>query len=397
MDITTGLSNTFIGSDSGYSTSPTASYNTAVGHWSGSKVEGSRNTFIGHRSGNLSLAVNENTNLGAHSGEYNYTGNNNTYLGYKAGRWNYDGSDNVMLGDSAGWLVLGDGNVFIGKRAAKQGGETTINNRLYIHNAGGNNPLIYGEFDNEFITINGQLALGTKVPGPYEFSIFDRDGDGDVFFRMFTTSADQNDVLMGFNDASNAFFLRTVSNHPIRFQTNGASTKMIIEAAGDVGIGTTNPTHKLHVNGVARSTQSTWATSSDKRVKQNIKEVESALSIVNKLRPVTFEWIDEYKKTNEGLDSFNYGFIAQEVETIIPEMVSVQKETIGDKVIEDFRTLNVGPLFPILVKAVQEQQKDIQQLKEQNQMLMEKIEKLIGLYAQLGQSKKTNDLSNLRP
>ena len=373
----TGFGNTFIGAGAGKDNT-SGGANTFIGGSGGDNTTGSLNTFLGNSAGARTTTGSQNNFFGQEAGFFNNFGHSNNYMGYRAGK-NSNGSNNVMIGDSAGVRVNGNGNVFIGKQAGSHGGDVneTRNNRLYIQNSLSTSPLIYGEFDNQLLVTYGQLSVGTSVPGTQDFTIFDQDGTGGAFIRMFTNSADQNDVLLGFNDSNNGFLIRTVSNHDIKFQTNGASTRMVVKNDGDVGIGTQNPSHKLHVNGVARSTQSTWETSSDKRVKKNIQDIGSAGAIISKIRPVTFEWKDEYKDSQEGLDSFNYGFIAQEIEKVIPEAVSIQTEQVGDETIEDFRTLNVGPVLPILVKAVKEQQEEIEILKKQNKLLMEKMDALL--------------------
>lgn len=132
---------------------------------------------------------------------------------------------------------------------------------------------------------------------------------------------------------------------------------------GNLGIGTNIPTHLLEVNGVARSSQATWATGSDRRAKTNILPIYNASSLLNRLNPVTFNWKEGYIKMHPGLRSFNYGFIAQDVEAVIPEMVTKTKGKIGDKEISDFRLLNYDALFPIMVKAAQEQQAIIENQK----------------------------------
>ena len=146
--------------------------------------------------------------------------------------------------------------------------------------------------------------------------------------------------------------------HPASISIQGVGP--VIDGAGRwVGIGTTNPSHLLHVNGVARSSSSTWATSSDQRIKPNVTEIEGALDRVRRFRPVTYAWTEDYRADHDGLPNRNFGFIAQEAERIVPEMVRQVKETVGGQVIPDFRVMDHSPLVPLLVGAVQEQQATI--------------------------------------
>jgi hypothetical protein len=149
--------------------------------------------------------------------------------------------------------------------------------------------------------------------------------------------------------------LNTGASTALELGTVDASNpKPFIIQANAVGIGTASPTHLLHVNGVARSTQSSWATSSDARAKRDIATLESSLERIARLRPVSFEYTEEYADGRKGYEGRFTGFVAQEVESVFPEMVETVHEKIGDKEVEDFRVLNAGGLTPHLVAAVQE-------------------------------------------
>ena len=126
------------------------------------------------------------------------------------------------------------------------------------------------------------------------------------------------------------------------------------------GGGTSGPSHILHINGIGRSTQSTWATSSDQRVKDNIEDISEAGVLLNQFRPVRFDWKKSYRPDSSQRE---YGFIAQEVERIIPEMVTTVEENVGEEVVSDFRVLNTSALTPLLVKGYQELAKENEVLK----------------------------------
>jgi hypothetical protein len=118
-----------------------------------------------------------------------------------------------------------------------------------------------------------------------------------------------------------------------------------------VGIGTTNPTSRLHVIGDARVTGIVTAldfdSASDMNLKTNIKSVENPLEKVIKLNGVTFTWKESQQ------DSI--GVIAQEVEKIFPELVK-QSDT--------HKTVNYNGLIGVLIEAIKEQQKQIDELKK---------------------------------
>jgi hypothetical protein len=95
---------------------------------------------------------------------------------------------------------------------------------------------------------------------------------------------------------------------------------------------------------------------SDIRVKENIKPIENGLDIVLKLNPVIFDRTDSGTKDN-------LGFVAQEVEKVLPQLVTIEKHP--DLDIEDFKNLDYVSIIPILTKAIQELKAEIDDLKAQ--------------------------------
>ena len=138
----------------------------AISIGGGSRSESNSSVAIG----NLSRAHETGVFVGAEAGRYN-NGEGNTVIGYEAGTgstqtpgstYNY----NVLLGYRAGHqLETGSGNVFIGYGA----GSSTLydNHRLRISGQSLGVPnstdLIYGEFDNEFVKINGDLEVRDDI------------------------------------------------------------------------------------------------------------------------------------------------------------------------------------------------------------------------------------------
>ena len=137
----------------------TPSTNTYVGKKAGFRnVTGSRNVFTGDSSGYHNFNGFDNTYNGYKSGYLNNSGTQNTFSGSEAG-FNSQGSSNTFYGAASGYNnVTGSGNVFLGHQA---GFDELGSNKLYIDNSNTPNPLIYGEFDNELIAINGHLGVTT--------------------------------------------------------------------------------------------------------------------------------------------------------------------------------------------------------------------------------------------
>ena len=91
-------------------------------------------------------------------------------------------------------------------------------------------------------------------------------------------------------------------------------------------------------------------TSSDVRLKENIAPLAACLSKTLALNPVSFQWRD---KASMGAKT-NIGFIAQDVETVVPEVVG--------HTVEGMKTLDYAKLVALLTGAIQEQQALIEQL-----------------------------------
>ena len=112
--------------------------------------------------------------------------------------------------------------------------------------------------------------------------------------------------------------------------------------------------------------------SSDKRLKENVVEIGYGLSEILSLRPVSYNW----KQGNT--EQLHIGLIAQEVESIIPEIVS---QTNNEKAM---RSMRYTELLPVLIKATQEQQilieqqdRKIEELIEQKNIKIQELEALI--------------------
>jgi hypothetical protein len=123
------------------------------------------------------------------------------------------------------------------------------------------------------------------------------------------------------------------------------------------------------------SNSTTFNTSSDIRVKQNIVTLPNALDTIAQLNPVTFDYNQDFadhRSWDNTQKNNNIGFIAQEFETVFPKYVHTVEEVINGETVEDFKTIDTGHLVPVLVKAIQEQQSQIEILKQQVQTLLNK-------------------------
>jgi hypothetical protein len=103
---------------------------------------------------------------------------------------------------------------------------------------------------------------------------------------------------------------------------------------------------------------------SDARLKKNISTTTYGLDAISALNPVKFNWVDGFEPSEDGKDML--GFVAQEVQQVIPEAIESfggNSITIGDTTIDNPLRVNEKFIIPVLVKAIQEQQVQIEELK----------------------------------
>ena len=130
-------------------------YNTAHGyHAAGMDItSGDAKTVVGYEAGKFISTGSYNVATGSESLTALTTGSDNTAIGYRAGYTNQTGSGNVFIGNLAGSSAAND-----------------VANKLFIANSADSTPLIYGDFSNNIVTINDNLAItGTFTDGNYTF------------------------------------------------------------------------------------------------------------------------------------------------------------------------------------------------------------------------------------
>ena len=118
-----------------------------------------------------------------------------------------------------------------------------------------------------------------------------------------------------------------------------------------LGVGSGEPTETLHVNGNIR-VNGEIRNPSDRRLKQDIQPLGSVSEMLKGLNPVSYAW---RRPQEEGYESGRQiGLIAQEVEEVIPQVVSEFED--------GFKGVNYLELVPVLIGALKEQQERIEAL-----------------------------------
>ena len=291
----------------------------------------SNSIFMGQIAGYQSSAATYSIFLGHGSGLRATTAYNSNFFGQGAGTDATNANESTFIGLNAGWAsTYAYQSNFFGTSAGNGATNASYSN-LFGYLAG-------KTFGGNNIGTNN-IIIGTNISLP----------------NASTNSINIGGVLFGIGTYSSTLTSPSIS----------ANT------SGKIGIGIVTPTEKLHVSGntlvegniiinslknaASLSTDSNGkiiVTPSDERLKHNITDLSDSLNKVNNLRGVSFEFNEEVNILGTKL-----GFIAQEVNNVIPELVNLLPNT------EDMLTVDYVGMIPVLVEAIKELTKQNLELK----------------------------------
>ena len=126
---------------------------------------------------------------------------------------------------------------------------------------------------------------------------------------------------------------------------------------GSLGVGTGAPINNTAGRITATNDIVAFA-SSDKRLKENIRPIPWAVDKVKQINGVYFDWIplsEEEEKTIHGNKGEDIGVIAQEIEAVLPELVTTRDN--------GYKAVKYEKIVALLIEAIKEQQSEIDQLK----------------------------------
>lgn len=260
-----------------------------------------------------------NTALGYNTGASNQTGSENTFIGHLAGNAN-TGDDNVFVGQGAGYYSTGSNNTFLGKDAGvsmTSGAKNTIIGK-YTGNNGG----------LDIRTSNNHIVLSDGDGNPRQII----NGSGDVFINT-TSQLSDGKVSLATTLTSRAGI--TIKN-------------LSTQGSGHTYIRFTNSS-----NAIAGSIQHTgttttsYGTSSDYRLKENVVDMTGATTRLKQLNPVRFNFIADADTTVDG-------FLAHEVQTVVPEAVMGEHNEVDNNNNPIMQQIDHSKLVPLLVATIQE-------------------------------------------
>ena len=245
----------------------------------------------------------------------------------------------------------------------------------------GNTNTLTGDVDfntNDALNL-GALAIGTATTG----NLIEAKGN------VGALTLDSNGNVLSFSRDSTNYVVANSVGGAFSFVTNGASVSVANSSifcsatSQRVGIaGNSAPSYALDVNGQAHA--SSFPTSSDIRLKEDINRLELTNSLKQKLNQInayTFKWKDGYsgvehfKRGDGRTKDLQVGFIAQEVKEAVPQLVTTWRHAkqegededgnvIETNVIEDALAVDYTRFIPILWEAVKELYQENAELKQ---------------------------------
>ena len=289
------------------------------------------------------------------------------------------GQDNVLIGENAGWinggtsLTTGSGNTLVGYQAAI--GAAGASNRTAIGNgatAQADNSVTLGNASVTAVYMGQDsgarifaerldLKRATEMCS-LRMSTFDTAADTASTIYLQTSNhdtadnyaaVDANDILgQVFFDGSDGDSIE--SGGTIRctaaetWDSDSRGTTFTL-ALVPSGANSTTLTTRIAIDGSGELSADLNDTS-DVNLKENVKTINDGLSIVKQINPVTFDWKEKSKGSNSG-------FIAQEIEKLLPNDVSGEDYITpkdGEQAENMGKSINVTGIVAHLVKAVQE-------------------------------------------
>ena len=259
-----------------------------------------------------------------------------TAFGYRAGANNHEGNYNTVVGADAGYSLNEDHNTIVGALAMSANSlgarNTTVGSQSLTKTSSGNDNTVIGALSmrmadsqkpgfNEGNTAMGSQALGKIKRGNSNTAV--------GFKAGYNNGLGSGNVYIGAYAGPNK---RKTENNKL-YISNSPQSHLI---TGDFS------SRGVTINGSLNSTQGI-SESSDVRLKKDIDPITLGLDAVLQLEGKTFKWSDESLSQETHI-----GLIAQDVEKVIPELVTQDEN--------GFKAIAYAKLTTILIEAIKDQQ-----------------------------------------
>jgi len=366
----------------------TGSNNTANGYYALRANTADFNTAMGSNALEMNTSGFENTAMGIFALNLNVVGNNNTAIGAKA-LLNNTASNNTANGAHALEInTTGASNTAMGVLALNMnnGRENTSIGALALQNntTGSSNTATGKSALNANVIGSANTADGVEALVVYTGA----ENTATGFHSLFANTTGSSNAAIGFGALSanitgkNNSALGAGANVAVGNLQNataiGAGAQA--DASDQIRLGNSavnevlpgrdcnstpppNPTYSgVSLGSRLWKWKEVWACNgmiqpSDSRLKTKISNINYGLNAVMAMRPVQYFW-----KASPDNDQM-LGFIAQEIEKIVPESVVAPTKD------GEYYAMKYDALIPVLTKAIQEQQAQIEDLKKQNEQL----------------------------
>lgn len=413
MDVWNANQCLFIGQGSGANATAAGSSNTGLGFRAGEKITtGFGNTFTGQSAGSLTTTGSFNVAMGSGTMLFNTTGNQNIAIGSTALNVNSTGSHNVAIGDVALSQTTSSDNTGVGSGALQNNTSGTSNVAVgrrasQLNTTGSANTAMGQEAMRDNTTGANNTAIG--------FFALTKNTTAIANVAVGTSALSNNTIGSNLTAVgSNVLFSNTVGNSNTALgraalfnNTSGSANTALGVNSGDLSIGNSNctflgfDTDNTLNNNLSNSTAlgngtrinasnkirfgntavtviegQVAYTTSDGRFKSKVKDNAPGLNFVLGLRPVTYnfdytnfsrflgEATVDHSILAEKEQKREMGFVAQEVETLCKKQGIELSNIVHTPESEaDNYSVAYGQLVVPLVKAVQEQQAQIEELK----------------------------------
>ena len=297
----------------------------------------------GGTSGTVSLAVGAGTGIDVTSttvavdvSDFMTNGSNNRVV--TATGTDAMNAEANMTFDGTNLLVSDDSNAYanIGRTRV---GYATYSDYAYVSHrdltSAGQYALLQSNVGDTFINAATGRTLHLRINNSSIASITSTGFEADNLYSTGKIGYDSTDYISFTNNTRADIYIN--NSNEFRFESDGD-----FHADGDI-IGFSS-------------------TVSDFRLKDNIITIGGALDKIKSLRGVSYTWNSGKRKNTNDI-----GLIAQEVEKILPEVITEKKMPLMQGVDPniDYKTVNYEKIIPVLIEAIKEQQEQIDKLKKQ--------------------------------
>lgn len=239
-----------------------------------------------------------------------------------------------------------------------------------------------GYFYGGMFYVSGFTGIGTEAPD-CSLHIKAPDNASRNMLRIEDNSGNTKILMRQNSNGSGGFYVYNAAEENTIFLYGEGSSFI---NSGYLGIGTSSPTQLLDVNGNARfravgsggysaplnitSDGILTTSTSDIRLKENVRTLENSLDKVMHLRGVSFTW-----KENPGMGT-RIGFVAQEVEYVYPELVFTNE-------VDGYKGVNYAEFSAVLVEAMKELKSEVNRLEAENDQLKSRLQEIEILLQQI--------------